>query len=112
MIGQVHVWYMTPEELAEYVKKHPIIPTGKPPVAKFSTDTIDYKSAGERKKEAFKGKKVMDGVNKDKLHKLFIKGETLDEIAAVFNVNPSTLNNFIKQQRDKDPEKWPYRAKK
>ncbi|WP_445505789.1 hypothetical protein [Niallia sp. 03091] len=36
MIGKVHVWYMTPEELAEYVKKHPIVPTEKPSGAAYS----------------------------------------------------------------------------
>lgn len=107
-IGKVTTWFMTEEERLAYIKKHPIIPTGK---TSFSTEGLEYKEIGERKKAAMQGKKVMDGVNEDKLHKLFMAGKTFDEIAAALNINVSTLNNFIKKQRDKDPEKWPYRAK-
>lgn len=29
-MGKVTVWFMTEEERLDYIKRHPIIPTGKP----------------------------------------------------------------------------------
>ena len=110
-IGKVTVWYMTEEERLAYIKKHPIVPTEKDDV-KFSTDRIDYKVTNERKKAVFKGKTVMDGVDLDLLHKLYIAGETLPKMAKALNINTSTMNNYIYRQRNIEPEKWPRRAKK
>jgi hypothetical protein len=102
-IGKVHVWYMTPEQLAEYVKKHPIVPTGK---TSFSTEAIDYEVINERKKEALKGKTIIDKLDKNKLQKLYMEGSTIPDIAQEFDINKSTLKNYIYAQRKVDPEKW------
>lgn len=94
---------MTPEQLAEYVKKHPIVPTGK---TSFSTEAIDYEVTNQRKIEAMKGKKIMDNVDTDKIHKLYVEGISIPAIAQELNVNRSTLNNYIYAQRKIDPAKW------
>ncbi|SDM18127.1 hypothetical protein [Bacillus sp. OK048] len=108
-IGKVTVWYMTEEERLAYVAKHPIVPTGE---AVFSTETIDYKKVSERKKEALQRKgKLIDSVDKDTLHKLFMSGETIPEIATALNISISVLNKYIGDQRKIEPDKWPIRSK-
>jgi DNA-binding CsgD family transcriptional regulator len=103
---------MTEEERLDYIKKHPIVPTEKPKEAKFSTDAIDFKVNAERKREAFKGKKVIDKIDKNHLHRLFIQGKTLLQISDALGISATTVNNYIHQQRKSNPEKWPYRSKK
>jgi hypothetical protein len=110
-IGKVTTWFMTPEELAEYVAKHPIKSTEQSNVAKFSTEAIDYKVINERRKEAMKGKRIIDQIDKDLLHKLFISGRRFEDIAKSLKISMGILNNYIKEQRKLDPEKWPYRIK-
>jgi hypothetical protein len=41
--GKVTTWYMTPEQLAEYIKKHPIRPIEPP-----KTFKVDYKWRGKK----------------------------------------------------------------
>ena len=48
MSGKVHVWYMTPDELEAYKKKHPIKPTKKERAVNFQSDHPDYKWRGEK----------------------------------------------------------------
>jgi uncharacterized short protein YbdD (DUF466 family) len=109
-MGKVTTWFMTPEELAEYVAKHPI-KSSESKEAKFSTEAIDYKVIKERKKEAMKGKRIIDQVDKDAIHKLFMAGTRLEDIAKSLKVSMGNLNNYILQQRKINPEKWPYRTK-
>jgi YesN/AraC family two-component response regulator len=108
-IGKVTTWYMTPEELAEYIAKHPIKSSEQPNEAKFSTEAIDHKLVAERRKEAMKGNRIIDQVDKDALHKLFISGTRLEDIAKSFKISMANLNNFITKQRKIEPEKWPRR---
>jgi uncharacterized Rmd1/YagE family protein len=110
-IGKVTTWVMTPEELAEHVAKHPIKSTEQSKEAKFSTEAIDYKVINERRKEAMKGKRIIDQIDKDLLHKLFISGRRFEDIAKSLKISMGVLNNYINEQRKLDPEKWPYRNK-
>ncbi|WP_366160594.1 hypothetical protein ABXS71_16915 [Bacillus infantis] len=43
MVGKVETWYMTKEELAAYVEKHPIRRTEKPKGSSFANVQTDYK---------------------------------------------------------------------
>jgi uncharacterized Rmd1/YagE family protein len=110
-IGKVTKWQMTEEERLAYIEKHPIISTEQSKEAKFSTEAIDYKLVAERRKEALKGKRVIDQVDKDLLHKLFISGRRLEDIAKSLKISMGILNNYIQEQRKLEPEKWPYRIK-
>jgi DNA invertase Pin-like site-specific DNA recombinase len=108
-IGKVTTWQMTEEQRLAYIEKYPIVPTGK---TVFSTENIDYKAVEERKKEALDRKgRLIDTVNKDNLHKLFMSGKTIPEIAKAVNISVSTLNKIIGEQRKIEPEKWPIRSK-
>lgn len=51
--GEVTTWYMTPEQLAEYVAKHPIIPKGKPKGTGYSDihDTRGYRKKQEERRK-------------------------------------------------------------
>jgi YesN/AraC family two-component response regulator len=108
-IGKVTVRHMSEEERLAYIEKHPIVPTKQPSETKFSTDAIDFKAVAERRKEAIKGKRIIDQVDKDAIHKLFISGRRLEDIAQSFKISMSNLNNYIKEQRKINPEKWPRR---
>lgn len=46
--GEVHVWYMTPNELAEYIKKHPIRPTKKEMSSGFDRNYPDWNWRSEK----------------------------------------------------------------
>jgi hypothetical protein len=110
-IGKVTTWVMTEQQRLDYIKKHPIVPTKKPTGSNFSNvSEMQYKKSVEAR-----GKKnmtkVMDVVDKDQLHKLFMSGKPIGAIAKDFNINENTMNNYIQEQRRMDPEKWPYRAK-
>ena len=111
MLGKVTVWQMTPEQLAEYVEKYPIRPTEKPKGAAFD----DIHAYGERKKKINPdgpkktGKRITDGIDIEKFNKMFRSGVKLADIATAFNISIFTVHNYIKEQRKKDPEKWPYR---
>jgi DNA-directed RNA polymerase specialized sigma subunit len=111
-MGKVTTWFMTPEELADYVKKNPITSTKQPSETKFSTDAIDHKAMAERRNEALKGKRIMDKVDKEVLHKLFISGRRLVDIAKSLKVSEANLSNYITKQRKIEPEKWPLRKQK
>jgi hypothetical protein len=110
-IGKVTVWQMTEEERLAYIEKHPIKPNEQSE-AKFSTEAIDYKVINERRKEAMKGKRIIDQVDKNALHKLFISGRKLEDIAKLFKISMGNLNNYIMEQRKLEPEKWPYRTER
>jgi hypothetical protein len=108
-IGKVTVWHMTEEERLAYIKKHPIIPTEKPKGAGFAE--ISDAQAKKAKESRWEGKRLMEGVDQDQLHKLFMAGESLENLAKAFNISESTLNNFLKKQRKINPDKWPYRER-
>jgi DNA-directed RNA polymerase specialized sigma subunit len=110
-MGKVTTWFMTPEELAEYVEKHPIVSTKQPSETKFSTDAIDHKAVAERRKVALEGNRIMDKVDKDVLHKLFMSGRRLADIAKSLKISEGNLSNYIQKQRKIEPEKWPCRIK-
>jgi hypothetical protein len=113
MLGKVTVWYMTPKELAEYVAKHPIKPSDKPQGVTFDTDAIDHKKVKERKKEALVSRvTIMDNVDKDALHQLFMSGMRVEDIAKSLKITVANLYSYIKKQREIEPEKWPYRFKR
>ena len=52
MHSKVTTWVMTPEQLAEYVAKHPIIPTGKP---KGSSYENIYTMQNNKRKKSMEG---------------------------------------------------------
>jgi hypothetical protein len=106
-LGKVHVWKMSEEERLAYIEKYPIVPTEKPKGAGLSAITdMQYEKS---QKNRYQGKGIMDSVDKDHLHKMFMAGETLDVIAKNLKISDSTLNNFLNKQRKLEPEKWPYR---
>jgi DNA invertase Pin-like site-specific DNA recombinase len=108
-IGKVTVWQMTEEERLAYIAKHPIVPTEKPKGVAFS----DIHSYGERTKKVKKeGIKIIDTIDKGQLHKLFLLGKSLREMAHALGISETTIHKYIKEQRIIDPEKWPYRSKK
>jgi DNA invertase Pin-like site-specific DNA recombinase len=106
-IGKVTVWQMTEDERLAYIEKHPIVPTGE---TNFSSESVNHKLAAERRKEALEGNRIIDGVDKDLLHKMYMDGVTLPKMAEEFNINRSTLNNYIFKQRKINPDKWPIRS--
>lgn len=108
MHGQVKVWYMSEEERLSYIAKHPIKQDEKPKGAIFSTDAIDYKAVNESRKETIRkqGVRLIDDVDTDALYKLFKSGVKLNDIAQTLGITNATLNNYIKEQRKKYPEKW------
>jgi DNA-directed RNA polymerase specialized sigma subunit len=108
-IGKVTVWKMTEKERLAYISKHPITSKKQPSETKFSTDAIDHKAIAERRNEALKGKRIMDKVDKEVLHKLFMSGRRLEDIAKSLKVSEANLSNYIQKQRKIEPEKWPRR---
>jgi DNA-directed RNA polymerase specialized sigma subunit len=113
MLGKVTVWYMSEEERLAYIAKHPIKPSDKPQGVTFDTDAIDHKKVQERKKEALVSRvTIMDNVDKDVLHKLFMSGMRVEDIAKSLKITVANLYSYIKKQRELDPDKWPYRLKK
>lgn len=112
-IGKVTVWYMTEEERLAYIAKHPIVPIEKPSGQSFSNIHEFGERAKELKKESVEiNGKLIDKVDKDFLHKLFIVGKTFHEIADALNISVSTLNKYVCEQRKINPEKWPVRSQK
>jgi YesN/AraC family two-component response regulator len=111
-IGKVTVWKMTEKERLAYIAKHPIVSTKQPSETKFSTDAIDHKAMAERRKEALEGNRIMDKVDKAALHKLFMAGTRLGDIAKSLKVSEANLTNYIQKQRKIEPEKWPLRKQK
>ena len=108
-LGKVTVWYMTEEERQAYIKKHPIVPTEKPKGTSLTDVTeMQVSKAKKRKKN---GKRITDGIDTVKLNKMFRSGVRLRDIAKVFNISVYTVHNFIKEQRENDPDKWPIRKK-
>jgi DNA invertase Pin-like site-specific DNA recombinase len=108
-IGKVTVWYMSESERLAYIEKYPIIPTGE---TNFSSESVNHKLAAERRKEALEGNRIIDGVDKDLLHKMYMDGVTLPKMADELNINRSTLNNYLIKQRKINPDKWPIRSLK
>jgi DNA-directed RNA polymerase specialized sigma subunit len=108
-IGKVTKWQMTEEERLAYIEKHPISSSDMPKGVTYSTDNIDYKVVAERRKVALEGNRIMDKVDKEVLHKLFISGRRLGDIAKSLKVSEANLSNYITKQRKINPEKWPKR---
>lgn len=108
-IGKVTVWHMSEEERLAYIAKHPISSSDMPKGVSYSTDNIDYKVVAERRKVALEGNRIMDKVDKVAIHKLFMSGTRLVDIAKSFNISEANLNTYISQQRKIEPEKWPKR---
>lgn len=107
MHGKVTVWRMTEEERLAYIKKHPIVATDKPTGSTFTEINQMQNKREERRKQA--GERAVDRVDKEKAHKLFMADSTLKNMAKELCVSQTTLNAFIKEQRQLDPEKWPHR---
>jgi hypothetical protein len=113
MLGKVTVWKMSEEERLAYIEKHPIKPSDKPQGVTFDTDAIDHKKIQERKKEAHVTRvTIMDNVDKDALHQLFMSGMRVEDIAKSLKITVANLYSYIKKQREIEPEKWPYRFKR
>lgn len=107
MIGQVKTWYMTEEQRLAYIAEHPIVPTDKPNGSTFeSVYTINMNQNKEQKKRP----SIMDKVDKEDLHRRFLAGEKLKNMANHFDVTIQTLDKYIRKQREIDPDKWPYRT--
>lgn len=106
-IGKVTAWKMTEEERLSYIAKHPIVPTEKP--SGFSNANIIQ--VAPEKKSKYKRLITMDSVNKDKLHRLFMEGKTINQIAETLNITVSIVKNYIQKERNQDPKKWPPRKK-
>lgn len=103
----VKVWYMTEEQRLSYIAEHPIKPSEEHIGVRLS------KFNGQQVKEKHKSRaKAIDGVDTRKLHKLFMKGEKLRDIASVLNIKEHTLSKYISQQRKVEPDKWPLRTMK
>jgi DNA invertase Pin-like site-specific DNA recombinase len=98
--GKVTTWFMTPEQLADYVKKHPIIESERPKGSTFA----DVKDAQYRKA---KQEKLID-----KLRELYLSGMSFPKIAEELSLGESTVKNWITEQRKMNPEKWPRRQGK
>lgn len=107
-LGKVHVWKMTEKERLAYIEKHPIIPTERPSGGTFSN--INTMAVAPEKKGK-KGPKIIDSVDKDELHRLYLDGITFPKMAKALNISEANIGNYIKQQRKSNPEKWPYRIK-
>lgn len=100
-MSKVTVWYMTEEERLEYIKKHPIIPTEKPSGTDFATI---------KEMKGKKGRnKILNNVAEAKIHKMFIDGIPIKEIAQEVGLSFATIQKFIVLERKNDPEKWPRR---
>ena len=56
-------------------------------------------------------KRITDGIDTVELNKMFRAGVGLRGIAKAFNISVYTVHNYIKEQRNKEPEKWPHRKK-
>jgi transposase len=113
MLGKVTEWKMTEEERLAYIAKHPIKPSDKPQGVTFDTDAIDHKKVKERKKEAHVSRvTIMDSVDKEALHELFMSGMRVEDIAKSLKITVANLYSYIKKQREIEPEKWPYPFKR
>lgn len=110
MLGKVTVWYMTEEERLAYIEKHPIIATEKPTGAALVNITeMARKNAVENiKKDRSKIKKI-DKIDRVLLQKLFVSKIPIVEIAKKLNVSESVIYNIIREERELNPEKWPYK---
>ncbi|MCM3413559.1 hypothetical protein [Metabacillus litoralis] len=108
MIGKVTTWHMTEEQRLAYIAKYPIIPKEKPKGSSYSI----LPSHGEHvTKEQRYRERVMDSVNKGELHKKFLAGEKIADIAKAFHISVTTLESYIRMQRKENPEDWPYRTR-
>ncbi|MCM3763480.1 hypothetical protein [Neobacillus niacini] len=111
--GRVHTWKMTEGQRSEYVKKNPIVPTDKPSgTGLVNVSEMQYSKAKEKSLETRQkqSNRIIDGVDTEYLHKLFMQGIPLSYIADALKITLSTLNNYIKEQRKVEPEKWPRRS--
>ncbi|WP_028559042.1 hypothetical protein [Paenibacillus pinihumi] len=48
-------------------------------------------------------------VNKEQLHKLFLAGMPLKEIANQLNSKPGSIRTMIYHERQRNPHEWPHR---
>lgn len=107
MHGKVHEWKMTEAERLAYIKKHPIVSYEKPSGSTFvEIHDSQYKKAKEDKKIK---DRVIDGLDKDAIHKMYMEGETLNAIAKKNFVSRASIAKLIQEQRELEPEKWPYK---
>lgn len=107
--GEVRTYYLSEEERLAYIAKHPIVPTGRPVGTMVAKATDEQQ---QRSTESFlrSRKRVIDDVDTDELHKRFMAGEGLEDIATALNISLSNLNNYIKNQRKIEPDRWPKRS--
>ena len=73
---------MSEEERLAYIAKHPIVPVENISGAKFNNISREQQERAKRTREL--QPKLMDSVDKDELHKRFIAGEKLSDIADDF----------------------------
>lgn len=104
---------MTEEERLAYIAKHPIVPTEKPLLPTFVNVTPEkYKQAAantKRTKRMTQGTSVLDRVDKAEIHKRYMDGEIIEDIAAALKIPLGTLNYCIGKFRELEPERWPRR---
>lgn len=112
MHGEVVTWFMTEEERLAYIAKHPIVPTEMPKGVAYSKYLGDERRKNlerNKDKEVIKAPTVMDKVDKEELHQMFVEGATLAEMADYFDVTLPSLSRYILAQRKIEPDKWPSR---
>lgn len=107
--GEVRTYYLSEEERLAYIAKNPIIPTGRP-VGTMVAKATDIQQERSKESRLRSKKLVMDDVDTDDLHRRFMSGKRLDDIAAALNISVANVNNYIKNQRKIEPEKWPKRS--
>lgn len=111
MWGEVTTYQMSEEERLAYIEKHPIVPAEKAKSTNFSIPTKEqHENAVVNSKKARQQKpKLIDEIDKEHLHKLFVAGYRIADIAKTFNVTQNQLSYFIRQLRNADPGRWPKR---
>lgn len=108
MVGEVTTWYMTEEERLAYIQKYPIKPTKN---CKGTSFENVYTMQMDKTKERNKQPTMMDKVDKEELHRMFMAGDKLKDIAKAFDITIPTLDKYLTKQREINPDKWPRRAK-
>lgn len=110
-VGEVKTYRMPEEERLAYIAKHPIVPAEKPTsfaIVGPSEEQIKNAKANSQKARQQKPK-LIDEIDKEQLHKLFMAGYQIADIADVFKMTENQLHYIIRQLRNADPIKWPKR---
>jgi hypothetical protein len=110
--GKVETWYMSEEERQAYIKKHPIKPEQPSRGSTFASVNVAPSKQAIENRMRSRTKRLMQDVDKELLHQLFMDGEKLASIAKVCGISEATLHNHIKEQRKIEPERWPHRQER